>query len=939
MDDRQISRMALLFERALAVPAELRDRFLHEECQDDRALRDELASLLEAHDTASDYFDRLAEVVLTPALAVLAEGASGFLAAGETVSHYRIEERLGAGGMGVVYKARDLRLDRFVALKFLSPRHSSEDGARARLLIEAKAASSLDHPNIAVVHEIGEAADGGLFIAMGWYEGETLREKLRRDAVAVAEAIGIARQLASALGAAHGAGIIHRDVKPSNILITAGGVAKLLDFGIARLAGSELTADGSTPGTVAYMSPEQARGEAVDQRTDLWSLGVVLYEMLAGRRPFGGEVEQARIYAIRHDEPARLIDLRPDVPPWLAHVVETCLRKDTALRYPSADALLEDLEAGAEGTAAQRPARRPRPRRPLERGSFRFRPSRRAGVAAVTVALAVGGLAFHFDSTRSPRVALTAERVLVAPFENRTGDLLLDPVGSMAADWIIQGLAQTGVVDVVPMTAALTAYRFVAGAGGRVDPATGIDMLAAETGAGIVVSGALYRQGDSLYLQATVTDVLQRRVLSALAPIATPVDGPMAGVQELRERLMGVVAPRFNPRTEHHAGGGGGHPPSFDAYRAHAEGMERFISGDWPAATSRFMEAAGHDSTFTIPLVYAGMALSNMGRFAPVDSILVLLRPRLHLLGEFERVGFAMLDAIVRGDLLAQYEAQRPVPRIAPGTLAHFGLGQAAGRVNRPREAVRVLRQVDPERGELRGWFWYWRPLADAHHLLGEHRRELRVARRARDLFPDQPEAVRLEVSALAALGRTRAVRDLLAEHTAGSEHAASLVRHAGLELIIHGYRAEGESLLRASLERELDRPRDGSRLFRAEGHYLVGEWDAAEALLRELAADFPESIRVNGGLGILAARRGDRAGALAADRWLAELDRPYLHGANTYWRARIASLLGEREEAVHLLRQAWLEGAFVLELVHTELDFAPLHDYPPYQEVIRPKG
>jgi tRNA A-37 threonylcarbamoyl transferase component Bud32/tetratricopeptide (TPR) repeat protein/TolB-like protein len=945
MDEAQVSRLRLLFERGLAVPAGQRDRFLEEECEGDRALRDELASLLEAHGASSGYFETLARQVLGPAVAVLTEGSAEFVSPGETVSHYRIIERIGAGGMGVVYKARDLRLDRNVALKFISPRLSEDDVARARLLTEAKAASSLDHPNIAVVHEIGEAAAGGLFIAMGWYEGETLREKLRRGPLPVDEAVGIAGQLAGALAAAHRAGIVHRDVKPSNVVITASGVPKLLDFGIARLAGAELTTDGSTRGTVAYMSPEQARGGSIDHRTDLWSLGVVLYEMLAGRRPFGGEGEQATIYAIREDDPISLASLRPDVSPLLAGAVERCLEKEPAARYQGAEALLADLEAREGSTAARaRITHAAGAAQGSHRSDGRTRrrvrvAAGRLGVMAAVVAMALGAVALYFNTVAPPRPGIDAGRVLVVPFENQTSDPQLDPVGSMAALWIIQGLSQTGVVDVVPVTAALSASRFVGGSPG-LDAASQIDLLAAETGAGIVVSGAFYRQTDSLYIQAAVTDATRQRVLHALAPIATPIDLPLDGIQDLRDRLMGIIAPHFNPRTQHHITGGAVAPPSFHAYRAHAEGMERFIAGDWRSAIPFFMEAADHDSTFTVPLLYAAISLGNMGSNAPVDSILARLRPRRHLLGEFEQIGFAMLDTSLRGDHAAHYRAHLRAPEIAPGTLAHWGLANAAMRINRPREALRTLGELDPERGELRGWFAYWLTLADAHHRLGQHRRELQAVRRAGELFPDHSGPVMLRAAALAGLGRTRAVRDLLAEHP-DAEYRASLLRVAGLELIAHGARTEGEALLRESLDRVLARPQDGFgfRRFLAHAHYLVGEWDAADELLRQLDTEYPEAISVQGGLGTVAARRGDRAGALTADRWLAELDRPYLRGTNTYWRARIASLLGERDEAVRLLRQAWREGAFVTESMHTEVDFAPLHDFPPYREFIRPQG
>src|SRR5262245_43072602 len=206
---------------------------------------------------------------------------------GETVSHYRIVERLGGGGMGVVYKAVDTRLNRFVALKFLSDSLTRDPDAKERFVQEAQAASALDHPNICTIHEIDETPDRELFLTMAFYDGETLKQRIERGRLPVAEALDIAIQMARALSKAHDAGIVHRDVKPANAIVASDGLVKILDFGLAKLAGqADITRTGTTLGTIAYMSPEQIRGVDAGPRLDVWSLGVVIYEMLAGRRPF-----------------------------------------------------------------------------------------------------------------------------------------------------------------------------------------------------------------------------------------------------------------------------------------------------------------------------------------------------------------------------------------------------------------------------------------------------------------------------------------------------------------------------------------------------------------------------------------------------------------------------------------------------------------------------
>ncbi|HEX7185409.1 MAG TPA: protein kinase [Thermoanaerobaculia bacterium] len=270
------------------------------------------------------------------------------------VGQYRLGEQVGGGGMGVIYKAEDTRLGRTVALKLLPPELARDRTAKTRFLQEARAASALDHPNLCTIYDAGEI-DGQLYLAMPLYEGETLRDRLAHGPLPVEEAVDIARQVAQGLAKAHRQGIVHRDVKPANLMLTTDGVVKILDFGIAKLAGEAgITRTGVSIGTPAYMSPEQARGAAVDHRTDLWSLGVVLYEMLTGRRPFTGDHEQIVFQAILNREPEPLARLRPDAPVELERMIAGLLAKDPEKRaYPTADALsaeLRKLQGGSQAT-------------------------------------------------------------------------------------------------------------------------------------------------------------------------------------------------------------------------------------------------------------------------------------------------------------------------------------------------------------------------------------------------------------------------------------------------------------------------------------------------------------------------------------------------------------------------------------------------------------
>lgn len=258
---------------------------------------------------------------------------------------YRLVGEIGRGGMGVVYKAEDTSLKRPVALKFLADTLSDEPGARARFLLEAQAAAALDHPHVCTVYEAGEH-EGRAYIAMALIEGPSLKERLAQGGLTVTEALAFSRQIADGLAAAHSRRIVHRDIKPANVMLAGGRQVKITDFGLARVEGSgEITRTGGVVGTLAYMSPEQAQGLPTDQRTDVWSLGCVIYEMLTGQSPFTRSPGQTDLYALLHADPRPVAALRPDAPPRFAAVVERCLQRDPRRRYPDAASLLDDLNA------------------------------------------------------------------------------------------------------------------------------------------------------------------------------------------------------------------------------------------------------------------------------------------------------------------------------------------------------------------------------------------------------------------------------------------------------------------------------------------------------------------------------------------------------------------------------------------------------------------
>jgi serine/threonine protein kinase/tetratricopeptide (TPR) repeat protein len=363
---------------------------------------------------------------------------------GKTISHYRIVSKLGEGGMGVVYKAEDTKLKRFVALKFLT-QSIGDDKARKRFTHEAQAVSALDHPNICAIYEIDEAPQGQMFIAMPCYEGETLHQKIDRGPLKLDEALDIAIQVASGLSKAHEKGVVHRDIKPGNIFLTNDGLAKIVDFGLAKLTTqTKLTKTGTTVGTAMYMSPEQARGEESDHRSDIWSLGVVLYEMISGRLPFRGEHEPAVVYALMNEDPEPLTAVRTGVPVELERIVGKCISKKPDERYQHADELAADLKTLKNELEAGRATPRSRAAQPTARGGLKKLWVPGAIVAALAIVFfLLKPMLFGEGPVAAPKP------IAVISFENQTGDPSYDYLQEVIPNLLITSLEQSKFLSVV----------------------------------------------------------------------------------------------------------------------------------------------------------------------------------------------------------------------------------------------------------------------------------------------------------------------------------------------------------------------------------------------------------------------------------------------------------------------------------------------------------
>ena len=507
---------------------------------------------------------------------------------------YRIIEEIGRGGMGIVYKAEDLTLKRPVALKFLPAHLMNSPELKERFVIEAQAAAALSHPNICVIYEVGEAEDRS-FIAMEYVEGESLRDKIKRGPLAAAEALDIAAQIAAGLGEAHRKGIIHRDIKSANSMVTAKGQAKVMDFGLAKLrGGTSLTKSQTALGTVAYMSPEQARGNPVDGRTDIWSLGVVLYEMMTCELPFKGEYDQAVIHSILYEQPESLTKARPDAVSGLEQIIGLALAKDPANRYHTMENLLEDLSAIAAGLKPLRAKLRPAKGRIF--GIRKIYVYAALAVAAVLFGFNVGGIQDRLLG-RSGAPA-RAVKMAVLPFENLTGD----PGQEYFSDGLTEEMiSQLGRLD--PQRLSVIARTSAMGYKRTKKP---IEQIGRELDVAYVLEGSTRREGGRVRITVQLIRVRDQTQHWADS-FERELEGILALQSEVAQGVAQSLAIALIPTEQARlARTRVVQPVAYEQYQLGRYRLaERTVAG-LQAAVGHFERAIAIDPTYA--LAYAGLA-------------------------------------------------------------------------------------------------------------------------------------------------------------------------------------------------------------------------------------------------------------------------------------------------------------------------------------------
>jgi eukaryotic-like serine/threonine-protein kinase len=645
---------------------------------------------------------------------------------GQTISHYQILSKLGEGGMGVVYKAEDLKLHRFVALKFLPP-HVSDDEATQRFVNEAHAVSALDHPNICAIYEIDQTPEGQMFIVMPCYEGASLQSLIKGGSVSLRQAVEIASQVARGLAKAHEKGIVHRDVKPGNILVTSDGLSKIVDFGLVKLATqTRLTRTGTTVGTVMYMAPEQARGEETDERSDIWSLGVVLYEMVTGSPPFKGEHEQAIIYSILNTPPESICRVIPGVPKELERIIAKALDKDPGERFQrmsefagDLDLLNETLHKDAKTQAV------PAPRAPKARIWV--------GIGVLIAVVAVAALLAKTYLTKPQEKPITS--IAVLPLRNLSGDAAQDYFSDGMTDAIIKELSQIKALRVISMTSVMR-YK---------NTQKTIPEIAHELGIDAVVEGSVLRADHDVRITAQLIAADPEAHLWA-DDFTRNLENVIALQSEVARAIAREIKVAVTPQeSERLAASRPVNPEAHEAYLKGNYFWGKPNPSDWYKSIEYFQQAIDLDSTYAP--AYAGMAkaydnMASMNVQRPREAwpkVRAYAEKALALDPSLAEGVLLIADVTFAFDweIMRAEEYYRRAIELDPNlALGHYWYGFVLTCVGRSDEGIPEMKQglrLDPLATPIMG------NIARAYAIVGEYDSAFAYVRRMEEMESNHP--------------------------------------------------------------------------------------------------------------------------------------------------------------------------------------------------------
>jgi serine/threonine protein kinase/tetratricopeptide (TPR) repeat protein len=916
------------------------------------------------------------------------------LTAGSTFAgRYQIIEELGHGGMGKVYKVQDTDINEKVALKLLRPEITLDKEAVERFSNELKLARKISHRNVCRMFDLGRA-EGLSFITMEYVPGEDLKSFIHRSKqLTIGTALSIVKQVCEGLGEAHRLGVVHRDLKPGNIMIDKDGDAKIMDFGIARsLSGRGITGTGVMIGTPEYMSPEQVEGKDVNQRSDIYSLGIILYEMVAGRVPFEGDTALSIAMKQKGEAPKNPQSLNPNLPDDLAGVILKCLEKDPPKRYPSAADLraeLEQVEKGLPTTERAAPKRASPIRTAVtsKEITVKFVPKRLVIPALAVVAVMIASyFLLRSRPAKTPAIptsipsgsagqtasGLDPKRVVVSLFENRTGDPNLDTVALLAADSLTRALLQSGEAGVAanPVIASGVGSLRKSPAGQSASDA--FHALAVQTGAGLVVTGAIYLEGDTLRFESQLFDAEKAQLEVALNPVTGPRARPSEVIASMEQRVITAVAYFVEGALYP-----GRYIPTYEANQE-AERGRMAMGIDYDAALRHYELALKLDPSWIALRLSMATALIDRNMYREGAAQLDLLESHIGALTPYDQHRLRMGRAWLKGKYGDALQASIERDRLTPGLQSDTGY--IALCTNQPRLAVNHYSKFSTKYGgPSDAWHDYF--LTDAHHLLGEYAAELEVAQQGRRRFPSMVGFHGREARALIALGRIAEAERVvdaslivqsISDLPKGTEistvekiDCGQMMCLVSMELAAHGHRENALAMAGRAVAWFESRPSEEARKaahqwLLALACYLAERWEKAQKLYEPMAHidrpikaegwseenAFALTVRFRGRLGVIAVRRGDRAGAERIAAELRKVEHPYLFGENFYQCACIEAQLGDKAKAVELLRDAIAKGIGgtldwygYAEAFHRAPELAPLRGYEPFEELIRPKG
>jgi serine/threonine-protein kinase len=583
---------------------------------------------------------------------------------GKTISHYRITNKLGSGGMGEVYQARDLNLDRFVALKFLFKELLLDEEARHRFKNEAKIISTLDHPNIATVYEIKEI-DDFFFISIAYYEGDTLEKRLEQGLLPLDEIYSLGRQIASGLTAAHDAGVIHRDIKPSNVIITKKDQVKIIDFGLAKsLRYTQITEQDTTMGTMGYMSPEQIQSKAIDHRSDIFSLGVLLFTLITGKMPFHGEHSASIIYSILQEDPPSIRKLRSEVPEQLENLVFKALAKDPEQRFQSAGEMGLLLEAMQSGEAISDKIVIPSKKLSLVRRSWQIFVS-----IAVVAAIAL----FFLYRASSPTHSAT-NSIAVIPFDYEGEESEWQWLGAAVTDLIDDELEQYPALKKLNSRNRMQVIRKLGFSPAQLSLEQALQ-VARESKMNSVLIGSLKKVGNTLQVKTRVLNVNDNRLVVDFEPFENSYSKLDEIAARVSEQLMSTIANGYRKRTAA-SDRGRPMPASLDAFRYYIEGREAAYDLRYEEAISKLTNSLRFDSTFVKTYYFLEWVYSTIGDKAKAKEFLAKGKPFIDDLSEEARLHYLSVEAKLDRRWQAYLTYLKEMMRINPYEVSyHFDYG------------------------------------------------------------------------------------------------------------------------------------------------------------------------------------------------------------------------------------------------------------------------